>query len=112
MNKTPELLSCPITGTIPLISVYRVEGGYEGRLDVTLIGLEMYAHSLNEGPTEVLRLLTERWNTRVYPPEIQMAIERDTPKKLLPRDVICSYGKCPNCDSRFHLRTLFCLSCG
>lgn len=33
-------------------------------------------------------LLVQEWNTRVYPPEVQAAIQRDTPKKPIDRERI------------------------
>ena len=55
------------------------------------------------------------WNpkdTRFYPPEVQAAIERDTPKK--PINFVTKYSinkTCPHC-SAIVLRTAVCHSCG
>ena len=45
-------------------------------------------------------ICAERWNTRVYPPEVKTAIDLYTPKK--PLNQFKRYGKqrgyCPSCD--------------
>lgn len=44
----------------------------------------------------------EKWNTRHYPPEVQQAVERMKPKKVLniqELDIACFIGNCPTCNA-------------
>lgn len=44
-------------------------------------------------------LAVQYWNRRVYPPEVQQAVERMKPKKVIERwsQNNIEYGDCPNC---------------
>lgn len=53
----------------------------------------------------------EEWNTRVYPEEVQEAIEKQKPKK--PKKDIVHY-RCPNCDAMLNTYDTceYCNYCG
>ena len=62
---------------------------------------------------------SDRWNTRVYPPEVQAAIDRDVPKRPIIRPmgwIDFNADHCPSCDTKLHEYTdknvTFCYSCG
>lgn len=52
-----------------------------------------------------------KWNTRVYPPEVQETIEKQNPKK--PKKDIVHY-RCPNCDAMLNTYDTceYCNYCG
>ena len=55
----------------------------------------------------------EVWNTRVYPPEVQAAIERDKPKEPIIRASRCQQNYyCPNCDNDVSETYDCCSACG
>lgn len=57
--------------------------------------------------------LMKGWNARVYPPEVQKAIERDKPKKPIVK--ASKYGKnyfCPSCDNDVSETYDCCSACG
>ena len=57
--------------------------------------------------------LIERWNNRVYPPEVQAAIERDKPKE--PTIKASKFGQnyfCPNCENDVSITYDRCSACG
>lgn len=57
---------------------------------------------------------TDVWNTRVYPPEVQKAIERDAPKKPddLGTDAFGLTGDCPACGEYVVEGESVCSECG
>lgn len=127
MNKTPELLPCPFCGGEA--DIYRDRIMFPGE------PVYFYSSCKNgecpgamapdgEIGTNLIMLETEEeaislWNTRVYPPEVQAAIERDTPKEPVSRPmgwIDFNADHCPNCDTQLHEYTdkdvTFCYSCG
>lgn len=85
------LLPCPFCGDF---AGYYVSGP-KGYVYCTGCGVSTdgsYTHREPDWAEEETRL----WNTRVYPEEVQEAIEKQTPKK--PKKDIVHY-RCPNCDA-------------
>ena len=89
MSKKPELIYCPFCGGETEI----VESN-EFRAD----GIIEYPHCTMCGAhqTCVKDDSISEWNSRVYPPEIKAAIERDTPQKPI-QDILS--WRCPKCKS-------------
>ena len=55
------------------------------------------------------------WNTRVYPPEVQVAVDRNNPQKpRIEKFVKGSFLLCPNCDGDSFLSSTYkyCPHCG
>ena len=54
------------------------------------------------------------WNTRVYPPEVQDAVEKNKPKKpILFNEKDPEEGHlCPGCESRVSCEIAYCYVCG
>lgn len=104
-----ELLPCPFTGEKPDLYIYDVEDGYEGKIAVDSIDLAIYFDGKDK--EEVKEKLLNIWNNRVYPPEVQEAIEKHNPKK--PKKDIVHY-RCPNCDAMLNIYEIFhcCNHCG
>ena len=105
MSKTPELLNCANCGAT---NIFIVVDTYIGKATVVCeCGMSAIAYSDDDPAKKV----AEIWNTRVYPHEVQSAIERGTPKK--PNTDILSW-RCPNCaDGLFSMETpAVCPSCG
>lgn len=74
-----ELKPCPFTGATPDFKIYKVEDGYEGKISVDLINLEIFYQAETED--EVKRCLQIYWNARVYPKDVEKAVQKDTQKK-------------------------------
>lgn len=91
MTKTPELLPCPFCGGE---AKYRDDGmnGYVLCWECLARTDSVYSWRDENWTEEVAR----EWNTRVYPKEVQEAIEKQKPKK--PQKDIVHY-RCPNCDA-------------
>lgn len=55
----------------------------------------------------------EEWNTRVYPKEVQEAIEKQKRKKLK-KDIATPHYRCPNCNAMIsaYYRLGCCGRCG
>ena len=117
MNKTPELLPCPHDGS-KVEFCEECDGGCHriigNGMEIDLLPTIRQGESL-----ETRRAIcAERWNTRVYPPEVQAAIERDTPKKPKRGDPFLCEGDefiCPSCDGhvrRSLLKGNCCCHCG
>lgn len=109
MNKTPELLPCPHDGS-KVEFCEECDGGCHriigNGMEIDLLPTIRQGESL-----ETRRAIcAERWNTRVYPPEVQALIDRDTPKK--PDDGW--NGRSGVCDCGYEsLRgKRFCANCG
>lgn len=107
MTKTPELLPCPFCGgkavmvraipRVPNIEVFckKCKGGFQKSLT-------------NEH--EIAKL----WNTRVYPKEVQEALEKQKPKKpagVLRKDGFL-LGPCRSCGAVVNTGNKFCRICG
>ena len=78
--KYPELLLCPLCGGVAGKTTDPIGYGEA----VCIIACTQCDCCVNvSGPdfNVVESEAIKRWNTRVYPPEVQAAIERDTPKK-------------------------------
>lgn len=87
METKTELLPCPCCGG-------------KAEMDIEYIGhLKLVWYSKEEG------VLIEKWNTRVYPAEVQAAIERDIPvqPKLITatREDFDDTFECLSCAKRF-----------
>ena len=80
MSKTPELLPSPHDGgNVKFCD--ECDGGCH-RIIGDGMEIDLLPTKHQGGSLENRRAIcAERWNTRVYPPEVQAAIERDTPKK-------------------------------
>ncbi len=115
MSKTPELLPCHRCGgkagktTDPI--------GYGEAcciISCTQCNSQVEVNDPNFNVAENKAVII--WNTRVYPPEVQKAIERDTPKKIVDQYIRYNKkrGRCPGCDR--HLDNQYaeeiCPSCG
>lgn len=89
MNKTPELLPCPFCGgEAKLVKSKAKVNDYRIKCNRCYIKTGWWMGEIDE--------LIEQWNTRVYPKEVQEAIEKQKPKK--PKKDIVHY-RCPNCDA-------------
>lgn len=98
MNKTPELLPCPFCGKDDELRITHI---YEGE---AYIGCDRCHYD---------GVHITMWNTRVYPPEVQAAIERDKPKEPIVK--VSKYGKnyfCPTCDNDVSETYDCCSACG
>ena len=107
MNKTPELLPCPFCGGKAEL--------LEDVLDAHVYCTECYARTtdtekfVKDWKREVIRI----WNTRVYPKDVQEAVERDKPKAPIVKT--SKYGKnyfCPTCDNDVSETYDCCSACG
>ena len=112
MNKTPELKPCPFCGGKAEL--------LEDVLDAHVYCTECYARTTDTEKfvKDWKREVRGTWNTRVYPPEVQKAIERDKPRNPV-RPKGYSNIECPTCGA--HLKQYyepeeanvpFCYHCG
>lgn len=107
--KTPELLPCPFCGGE---AGYYVSGnkGYVYCKGCGAMSDGSYTNRDPDWKQEEARL----WNQRVYPPEVQEAIEKQKPKE--PTDVICIceclVGVCSACGATVNTGNRFCRICG
>lgn len=104
--KTPELLPCPFCGGKAGYCV----SGLKGYVYCTGCGVTTdgsYTHREPDWAEEETRF----WNQRVYPPEVQNAIEKQKPKK--PKKDIVHY-RCLNCDAMLNTYDTceYCNYCG
>lgn len=95
-----ELLPCPFCG---------------GKVSLTEVSfcLELMQFECADCGTRFF-MKDDIWNQRVYPPEVEKAIERMKPKRPLNYKVCTSkqyFGTCPNCDEIVSQDDDFCL-CG
>ena len=119
--KTSELLPCPFCGSQAktmqdaygdhghIIHIFRVYCFFSRCVVIERT-------NINKDIAESAAI--KRWNTRVYPPDVQAAIERDTPKKLKRGDPILCEGDefiCQNCEGHVRkslLKGNCCYNCG
>ena len=113
-----ELLPCPFTGDIPSIktslsSSQFIDGKYlEVHQCVFILPEYKIVTSIQtDGEESVEDRAIRFWNTRIYPKEVQEAIEKQTPKK--PKKDIVHY-RCPNCDAMLNTYDTceYCNYCG
>ena len=111
MSKTPELLPCPSCGST---EIRELRDDYMSSHKIYCeCGMSAEFASDCKDPREEA---TKIWNTRVYPAEVQAAIERDTPKK--PTNQFFKYrhrrGYCPGCkrEIRSFYEYKVCRDCG
>ena len=120
--KTPELKPCPFTGDIPSIKTSLsasqfIDGNY---LEVhqcvfILPEYEIVTSIQTDGEVSVEDLAIRFWNTRVYPPEVQAAINRDKPIKAIKEKQGGGWvWLCGNCKGYLTSETpeSFCIECG
>lgn len=88
-----ELLPCPFCGGK---AGYYVSG-LKGHVYCTGCGVTTDGSYTNREP-DWAKEETRLWNQRVYPPEVQNAIEKQKPKKLK-KDTNTPHYRCPNCDA-------------
>lgn len=117
----PELKPCPFCGNHPSISEETTDNGivvsvYCEYCEVHERGVVAYSTGweLKEATEEAIRI----WNTRVYPKDVQEAVERDKPRNPV-RPKGYSNIECPTCGA--HLKQYyepeeanvpFCYHCG
>ncbi len=104
MSKTPELLPCPFCGGEANMNrpIERVPN-----IQVACLNCRAGFYRTLTNDTE----MTELWNTRVYQPEVQTAIERDTPLKTINKDQF-GVSECPKCKADAQEYQSFCFRCG
>lgn len=111
--KYPELLPCPFCGGE---AEYR-DDGQIGRVQCQQCLMQTDG-SYSWRDKDWKEAEANDWNTRVYQPEVQAAIERDTPKKLKRGDPILCEGDefiCQNCEGHVRkslLKGNCCYNCG
>lgn len=116
-----ELLPCPFTGDIPSIktslsSSQFIDGKYLEVHQCVFIQPEykIVTSIQTDGEESVEDRAVRFWNTRVYPPEVQEAIEKQRPKE--PTDVIYInerlIGVCSACGATVYTGDRFCRKCG
>ena len=111
MNTKTELLPCPFCGSDVGITIDPASDGSV----IAQISCTHCECSFTSGDCDIYNAegyISEQWNTRVYQPEVQAAIKRDTPKK--PNTMRSKYSVkpvCPHCDALVY-RTKFCQACG
>lgn len=121
MSKTPELLPCPFCG-----GEAKMIFDHNGEKHVARIFCRLshhaFVHAYGETKDKAQPAAINKWNTRVYPPEVQAAIDRDAPKKpVRKKEETRTYSNmlCPSCGAHqkhyyeWEKEELpFCLSCG
>lgn len=111
--KTPELKPCPFCGGEAEIDSDEYGDG-PNRMSCTRVYCSnCYCETdWNTGIYDFKDAI-DIWNTRVYPPEVQAAIERDKPKEPIVK--VSKYGKnyfCPTCDNDVSETYDCCSACG
>ncbi len=97
MNNTPELLSCPHDGS-KVKFCDECDGGCH-RIIGDGMEIDILPDDHRDDNLESRRAIcAERWNTRVYPPEVQKAIEREKLKRPIRlKGSVEIVFKCPSC---------------
>ena len=96
--KTPELLPCPFCGG----EAEYCDDGQIGRIQCQQCLMQTDG-SYSWRDKDWRETEANDWNTRVYPPKVQAAIERDTPKKTIFPTIKRrspereDMPRCPNC---------------
>lgn len=119
MNKTPELKPCPFCGgEARAILVREVGWVYRIFCPKCRMSENLAFDKEKEELEKLIPKFIEEWNTRVYPKEVQEAIERNTAKNVI-SDEFMSKGdtherfRCPKCKNGLdYLREKFCPNCG
>lgn len=106
MTKQYELLPCPFCGGK---AGYYVSG-LKGHVYCTVCGVTTDGSYTNREP-DWAKEETRLWNTRVYPPDVQKAILKDTPRLILNKTDRFS-GECPNCGNHVWISEDICHECG
>lgn len=113
METKTELLPCPCCGGKAEMDIEYIGHDAFPMIQCQFCRLKLVWYSKEEG------VLIEKWNTRVYPAEVQAAIERDTPKKPVIDDPFseCPMWECQKCKDLFfydhNSHTMhFCSTCG
>ena len=103
MTKTPELLPCPFCRGEAKIK--RVTGSINYRY------VKCSSCGARTKEWFGVDVAVKTWNTRVYPKEVQGAIEKQKPKE--PKKDIVHY-RCPNCDAMLNTYDTceYCNYCG
>lgn len=96
METKNELLPCPCCGGEPTLSIYPKDQPREASITCCYISLIVSINSARD----FVKACKEEWNTRVYPEEVQAAIERDTTKRpdFIGDAFGVLVGKCPRCN--------------
>ena len=93
-----KLLQCPFCGGnaktmyVPLEDRGNVMHIFRAYCSSECVVMERRGSDLTDAKSRAIQI----WNTRVYPKEVQEAIEKQKPKK--PKKDIVHY-RCPNCDA-------------
>lgn len=113
-----ELLPCQFTGDIPSIktslsSSQFIDGKYlEVHQCVFMLPEYKIVTSIQtDGEESVEDRAIRFWNTRVYPKEVQEAIEKQKPKKPANKQIE-GIGNCPACKHTVLYQLGYCLFCG
>lgn len=106
-----ELLPCPFCGEKPAL-ISPCESDHMWAISCSYCCMELASVSKEEA--------VKRWNTRHYPPEVEKAVERMKPKKIVEKE--CSrkvmrgsfYRICPTCGKGIGYMDIyeFCKVCG
>ena len=104
-----ELLPCPFCGEKPAL-ISPCESDHMWAISCSYCCMELASVSKEEA--------VKRWNTRHYPPEVEKAVERMKPKKVLDtrykyddRGEMFFTARCPSCGDDIFNNALFC-ECG
>ena len=111
MSKTPELVPCPCCGEAGATDVSDSYRPYE-YTGCAYCGIYVDSRCVADDEE---RSTQEIWNTRVYPPEVQAAIERAAPKKPAGQRRIIGellLGYCPTCGAPANEDLQCCQECG
>lgn len=101
-----ELLPCPFCGGK---AGYYVSG-LKGHVCCTGCGLTTDGSYTNREP-DWAKEETRLWNNRVFPPDVQEAILKATPRPIL-NNFDRLAGECPTCGSYVRRNECFCPECG
>ena len=107
--KTSELLPCPFCGGVAGKTTDPIGYG-EAYCIIACTQCDCCVNVSDPDFEVVERKAVDAWNTRVYPPEVQAAIDRSKKEKvsLMPGGI----GVCPNCLADIHAEITHCCHCG